>query len=322
MRSTGPCSITRPRYMTITWSAIWAITPRSCVMKMIAVPRDAWSLRSRRNTWAWVVTSTAVVGSSAIRRRGLQDNAMAIRARWRRPPLSCQAYWSRCCSGAGMPTSPHNWTARRLASRSPTSRCSAIASRIWLPTECTGLNAAIGSCGISAISPPRMRGIAQPVADEVEREHGDDHGHAGEEQPGRLRDGLDVLGLLQQHPPTDRRRADPEAQEAERRFADNQHRDGEGTGGDDVARQRRHHVPPDDAEPAAAGEFGGEDEVLLPQREEPAAHFPAERGPADQGQDQGDREEHLLGRPVPRQRGAHRQPDRDRGQGRQRFDHP
>ena len=191
---------------------------------------------------------------------------------------------------------------------------------IWSPTVCTGLKAAIGSCGISAISPPRMSrisraarrqlgevdhlaalpsaaaeadlargdaarpldelqdrlhghalaaaaladdaqhlaghdveagavdgahqalveregdaqvadreqrgsasaftaasmavgvgGIAQPVADEVEGQHRDDDDQAGDQQPGRQRQGLDVLRLLQQHAPADRRRADAEA---------------------------------------------------------------------------------------------------------------
>ena len=35
---------------------------------------------------AWTVTSSAVVGSSAISRRGLRATAMAIRMRWRMPP--------------------------------------------------------------------------------------------------------------------------------------------------------------------------------------------------------------------------------------------
>ena len=35
---------------------------------------------------------------------------------------------------------------------------------IWSPTVWTGLNAAIGSCGISAISPPLMSRISAPRA--------------------------------------------------------------------------------------------------------------------------------------------------------------
>ena len=35
---------------------------------------------------AWVVTSSAVVGSSAISSLGEHDSAMAIMTRWRMPP--------------------------------------------------------------------------------------------------------------------------------------------------------------------------------------------------------------------------------------------
>ena len=37
---------------------------------------------------AWTVTSRAVVGSSAIKRRGLLAMTMAIITRWRMPPES------------------------------------------------------------------------------------------------------------------------------------------------------------------------------------------------------------------------------------------
>ncbi len=52
------------------------------------MPRSAWSRRSRSRICAWMVTSSAVVGSSAIRSAGPQASAMAIMARWRRPPES------------------------------------------------------------------------------------------------------------------------------------------------------------------------------------------------------------------------------------------
>ena len=38
--------------------------------------------------WAWMVTSSAVVGSSAISSAGRQTSAIAIIARWRNPPES------------------------------------------------------------------------------------------------------------------------------------------------------------------------------------------------------------------------------------------
>ena len=63
-----------------------AMTPRSCVIAMIAVPNSAWSAFSSSTICAWTVTSSAVVGSSAIRSFGLSASAMAISARCRIPP--------------------------------------------------------------------------------------------------------------------------------------------------------------------------------------------------------------------------------------------
>jgi len=53
---------------------------------------------------AWIVTSSAVVGSSAMSRRGLQAMAIAIITRWFMPPESwCGKSFSRLAA-AGMPT--------------------------------------------------------------------------------------------------------------------------------------------------------------------------------------------------------------------------
>ena len=57
-------------------------------MKIIAMPYSRCSARSSRSTCACTVTSSAVVGSSAISRRGRQDSAIAIITRWRMPPES------------------------------------------------------------------------------------------------------------------------------------------------------------------------------------------------------------------------------------------
>ena len=57
-------------------------------MKIIAMPVSrCWRFSSTR-ICIWMVTSSAVVGSSAIRMRGRQASAMAIITRWRRPPDS------------------------------------------------------------------------------------------------------------------------------------------------------------------------------------------------------------------------------------------
>ena len=82
----GPISTMRPAYITATRSAVSAMTPMSCVTSMTAVP---WSRHSRFNSamiCAWIDTSSAVVGSSAMTRRGLAASASAITTRWRMPP--------------------------------------------------------------------------------------------------------------------------------------------------------------------------------------------------------------------------------------------
>ena len=52
------------------------------------MPNRCWSVFSRRRICAWMVTSSAVVGSSAIKRSGSLASAMAIITRWRSPPES------------------------------------------------------------------------------------------------------------------------------------------------------------------------------------------------------------------------------------------
>ena len=72
--------------MTSTWSAMSATTPRSWVIMMMADSVRAWISCISSRIWAWMVTSSAVVGSSAMRMSGPQASAMAIIARCRMPP--------------------------------------------------------------------------------------------------------------------------------------------------------------------------------------------------------------------------------------------
>ena len=64
------------------------MTPMSWVISISAIRLSRCSPRSRSRICAWVVTSSAVVGSSAISMSGSQASAMAIMTRWRSPPLS------------------------------------------------------------------------------------------------------------------------------------------------------------------------------------------------------------------------------------------
>ena len=77
-----------PSRITTTRSATSATTPKSWVMNITAVPCLPCSSLSSVRIWAWVVTSSAVVGSSAMMRAGSSASAMAIITRWRCPPES------------------------------------------------------------------------------------------------------------------------------------------------------------------------------------------------------------------------------------------
>src|SRR6185312_12610658 len=83
---TGACSTTLPAYITTTSSTRSATTPRSWVIRMMAVPSSPCRRRSRSRICAWIVTSRAVVGSSAISSFGSQASAMPMTARCRMPP--------------------------------------------------------------------------------------------------------------------------------------------------------------------------------------------------------------------------------------------
>ena len=104
--------------------------------------------------WAWIVTSRAVVGSSAIRTLGLHERPIAIMARWRMPPENWCGYSLTTLSGLAMPTSRSTCTVFSWASPLERFWWMRIASRIWLPTVKTGFRLVIGSWKIMAISLP------------------------------------------------------------------------------------------------------------------------------------------------------------------------
>ena len=76
----------RPAYITATRSAVSAITPMSWVTSITAVACSRHSRFRSAMIWAWMETSSAVVGSSATIRRGPAQSASAITTRWRMPP--------------------------------------------------------------------------------------------------------------------------------------------------------------------------------------------------------------------------------------------
>ncbi len=80
-----------------------------------AVPVSRTSSASSPRICAWMVTSSAVVGSSAMSSRGRQASAIAISARCRMPPDSWWGYASSRRRGSGMPTRSSRSAASRRA---------------------------------------------------------------------------------------------------------------------------------------------------------------------------------------------------------------
>jgi len=115
-RGAGACSTIRPAYITITSSAYAPARPRSWLISIRVMPSSACSSSSSSMIWAWVVTSSAVVASSAMSSRGRQASAIAIMTRCRIPPESWCGYSALRCSGSGMCTRRSRSTACFLAS--------------------------------------------------------------------------------------------------------------------------------------------------------------------------------------------------------------
>ena len=109
------------------------------------MPRLARCSASTARISACVVTSSAVVGSSQMSRRGELVSAPAIMTRCSIPPESSCGYWRRCSSGRGIRTDSSSDEATALASA--VERCShnRIVSVRWSPTVRIGLMPARGS---------------------------------------------------------------------------------------------------------------------------------------------------------------------------------
>ncbi|MNQ05952.1 hypothetical protein D3C85_186930 [compost metagenome] len=125
-------------------------------MSSTAMPYLRCSSASSSRICARTVTSSAVVGSSASSRRGLQARAIAIMARWRCPPESWCGYDLARRAGSGMPVSASSCTEASCAARADSPSCNSSTSAIWSPTVYSALSAVIGSWKIIAISLPRM----------------------------------------------------------------------------------------------------------------------------------------------------------------------
>ena len=150
-----------------------------------------------------MVTSSAVVGSSAISTLGLHDSAMAIMTRWRMPPENWCGIAVRASLGLGNADAAQHLDGLAhgaCAARRP--GAAAIASAIWCPTVKSGLSDVIGSWKIIEMSLPRMRlhlalgEIEQVAPVEADRAADDAPGRIGDEAQNRKGgDALAATGL-------------------------------------------------------------------------------------------------------------------------------
>ena len=79
---------------------------------IIAACVSCWMDLSRSSICAWTVTSSAVVGSSAISSSGSFAIAIAITTRWRMPPDSSCGNLRAIVAGSGKPTASSSSAAR------------------------------------------------------------------------------------------------------------------------------------------------------------------------------------------------------------------
>ena len=106
---------------------------------------------------ACVVTSSAVVASSAISSLGSEARAIAMTTRWRIPPESWCGYSCRRCSGDGRRTSLSSSSARSRAAPRSTRWCARTASATCAPMRIVGFSDRDGSWKTIAMSAPRWR---------------------------------------------------------------------------------------------------------------------------------------------------------------------
>ncbi|SVK54636.1 Protein of uncharacterised function (DUF1602) [Acinetobacter baumannii] len=125
----------RPAYITSTLLQMPATTPRSWVIMMMAVLNSRFSSLSNVMICAWTVTSSAVVGSSAISSFGRHSSAMAIITRWRMPPENSCGYMRMRLRASGIFTASSMRTDSSKASLLLIFLCSISTSISCSPTR-------------------------------------------------------------------------------------------------------------------------------------------------------------------------------------------
>jgi len=140
--------------ITTTSSQSCAARRRSWVMKMTAVPCCFCIPAMRRMIGGCAVTSSAVVGSSAMTRRGSLAKAKAMSTRWHMPPESWCGYRSSRVPASGSSAAASMASARWRRSARPCCPSRARCSSNCRPMIMTGLSAVRGACGMNVIERP------------------------------------------------------------------------------------------------------------------------------------------------------------------------
>src|SRR5215207_8656737 len=125
----------------------------------------------------------------------------------------------------------------------------------------------------------RIGRITHPVTDETESHDGYDHKRHGCKQPRIQRDGLDILGILQQRSPRDHRRTQAQANEGQGSLSQDHIRKRDRKIHDDITQEGWQQVSGDDACIAAARNASGDHEVFFAQREQFASNPPRQMRP-------------------------------------------
>ena len=150
-------STTNPAYITqIRW-VMSATTPRSWVMIRTAVPLWPVSWRMTSMTCAWIVTSSAVVGSSAMSSRGLQRERHRDHHALAHPAAAAGAGSAQpAARRRGCPTIVEQLGGAPVGlGPASSSRGASMPSVSWVPIVRTGLRLVSGSWKTIAISSPR-----------------------------------------------------------------------------------------------------------------------------------------------------------------------
>ena len=123
------------------------------------MPRERCSSRSNSSTCACTVTSSAVVGSSAISKSGSQARAMAIMTRCFMPPDIWNGYSLMRRRASGMRTASSSSSTRASTAAPVSAVWRVTASAICAPTVITGFSDSPGSWKIIATRRPRTSRI-------------------------------------------------------------------------------------------------------------------------------------------------------------------